>query len=186
MGYTAGLTNAIPMARFDGSGRYEANRSMLYGYMFGLDAPLFELNDDMSVGAHASPYFGFYIPLDFDRLFDLGLPFAVGSSLMAQFNYGNFSTSSSSEEYGFGLGLGVNAMYMLDELANERRDLPTYVVGKTTQVQPAVRLSFRWWGSTSNLNTLNLTHVVGPNEMIAGLQVNRSTTQLSYIRYLNY
>lgn len=186
MGYMTGLTNAIPLARFDGSGRFEADRSLLLGYMFAIDAPIYKLNDDMSIGAQLSPYFGIYTPLNLDRLSDMGFPLVLGSSLMAQFNMGNFSTSSSSQEYGYGFGLGINAMHMLDQVASSRREMPTYEVGKATQIQPALRFSFRWWGSRNDLNTLNLTHSIGPIETIAGLKVNRSTTQLSFVWYFNY
>lgn len=179
MGYSAALLSTPHELRF---GFFDPAATVLgAGYSFGIDAPIVPLNDDMSVGLHLSPTIGgFFTPGK--ELID-GFGYFGNAPLMAQFNWGNFSTTNATKDYGVGFGLGMNTTftYKTSSFSSE----PTEQ-GKTLLLQPAARLSLRWWSENSSLNTINLVYSTSSDQTMSNGPQRRNTLLISLIRYSNY
>jgi hypothetical protein len=179
MGYAGALLSTPHEVRFNVF--YPAATALGAGYSFGFDAPIVPINDDMSVGLHLSPTIGGFITPG--QEFIDGFGYFGHAPLMAQFNWGNFSTSNATKEYGVGFGLGMNTTYTFK--SSSFLDSPAER-GKSLLLQPAARLSFRWWSQSSSLNTINLVYSIGSDQSPNSGPQNRNTLLLSLIRYSNY
>lgn len=102
---------------------------------------------------------------------------------MAQFNWGNFSTTNATKDYGVGFGLGMNTTYIFQTTSFSSS--PTEK-GKNLLLQPAARLSFRWWSENSSLNTINLVYSTSADQSLSNGPQRRNTLLISLIRYSNY
>ncbi len=151
---------------------------LMVGVGIPVDAQLIPVADEMSIGFHIEPAFAY--TLSFLNDFDNNI-YVLQSPLMAQFNYGNFSSNDASSEFGFGLGLGLMAQFQAST------DFNSTVVeeGKSTLFLPTVQGSFRFWGPGNKLYAAKLSYSFG-SEDFGGLSNNRSTAFLSLSRYLNY
>jgi len=176
-GFLVGRTHTVPMT-FSGFGNPVKQSKPVYMYGAGvcLDAQLFPLSDEMSVGFHVEPGLGYVLPFT-EGVDDVAL--ILQTPLIAQFNYGNYSSINSTKEVGFGVGLGALTQYhfLLDEPPTNR--------GKSFLFLPAVQASVRFWGRSNSLYVVRLTHAVG-TEMHGGFENNRGTSFLSVSRIINY
>lgn len=151
---------------------------LMVGFGIPVDAQLIPLADEMSIGFHIEPTLAYTIPglsnIDDDVLL-------VQSPLIAQFNYGNFSSANSSAELGFGLGLGLLAQYQASSTFNS----DILAEGSPFVFLPTAQASFRFWGPGNKLYAAKLSHSFG-SETFNGTTNNRGTTFLSVSRYVNY
>ncbi len=143
-----------------------------------VDAQVIPVGDEMTVGFHIEPTAGYGIGSELASGADFG--FVLQSPLIAQFNYGNFSSVDASMDYGFSLGLGLLAHYQLTP------DKPTYLEeGKSMLFLPTAQLSFRFWGPANTLYSVKLSHSFG-SEDLGGISHNRSVSFLTLSRSLNF
>lgn len=104
-GFLVGRTHTVPMP-FSGFGNpvRQSQPDYMYGDGVCLDAQLFPLSDEMSVGFHAEPGIGYVLALT-SSIKDVA--FVLQTPLIAQVNYFNSSSLKSAKEVGFGMGLGA-------------------------------------------------------------------------------
>lgn len=143
-----------------------------------IDAQIIPVGDEMTVGFHIEPTAGYGIGGSSTSGLDFG--YILQSPLIAQFNYGNFSSVDASLDYGFSFGLGMLAHYQL------RPDKPTYAEeGKSMLFLPTAQLSFRFWGPMNTLYSVKLSHSFGAEDL-GGISHNRSVSFLTVTRSLNF
>ena len=151
---------------------------LMVGFSIPVDAQVIPLANEMSVGFHIEPTLAYTIPglssIESDVLL-------LQSPLIAQFNYGNFSSANSLAGLGFGLGLGFMAQYQSTSRANS----DILAEGNPLMFLPTAQASFRFWGPNNKLFAVKLSHTFG-SETFNGVTSNRGCTFLSVSRYINY
>ena len=151
---------------------------LMVGFGIPVDAQVIPLADEMSIGFHIEPAIAYTIPGLSNINDDVLL---VQSPLMAQFNYGNFSSNDASSEYGFGIGLGMLAQFQAGSTFNST----VVAEGSSLLFLPTAQASFRFWGPNNKLYAAKLNFSFG-SEDFGGVTNNRGSTFLSVSRYLNY
>lgn len=143
-----------------------------------VDAQVIPVGDEMTVGFHIEPSAGVSLA---GGGFRNGDPrFILQSPLLAQFNYGNFSSIDAFSSLGVSFGLGLLSHYQLVP------DKPVYLAeGKNLLFLPMAQLSFRFWGPANTLYSLKVSHSFG-SEDLGGISHNRSVSFLSLSRSFNY
>lgn len=178
--YAAGVSHSIPsVTNFSvGSQLNPSERTFVYGVGVRLDAPLFPVANEMSIGFHFEPSIAFSIPFSFDIDNSALL---TQTPLMAQFNYGNYSSIYSTKEVGFGVALGALSQYhyRFTDSSTDRQ------FGKSFLFLPAAQASIRFWSKSNALYLVSCTHAIG-SEQHGMAQNNRSTSFLSVSRIINY
>lgn len=180
-GFSLGRAYSPPKT-FNRFGTVETRPSqpqLYYGGHVSIDAQVIPLADEMTIGFHAEPGLGYSIPVlnDFDDAI-----LVLQSPLVAQFNYGNFSSGDATSSFGVGVGLGLLAQYQFDlgGLGSE-----PVAQGKSMLFLPTAQISLRFWSPNNKLYTVKLNHSV-LNETFGGISNNRGTSFLSISRYINY
>lgn len=145
---------------------------------FSVDAQVIPVGDEMTVGFHIEPGAGY--GLGGSSIGNGDPRFVLQSPLLAQFNYGNFSSVDATSNLGVSLGLGLLGHYQIVP------DKPTYLAeGKSMLFLPMAQLSFRFWGPSNTLYSIKLSHSFG-SEDLGGISHNRSVSYLTLSRSLNY
>lgn len=178
-GFFAGTAHTIPKTLSGSSGpRQQASqRSIIYGAGISIDAQVIPVGDEMTVGFHAEPGLGYTIPVISD-MEDVAVIFQT--PLIAQFNYGNFSSIDAQSRFGVGVGVGMLTQYHLLLESSE-----PIAQGKSLLFLPAAQLSLRFWSPKNNLYVVKLSHAIG-NENFGGMSNNRGSTLLGVSRIFNY
>lgn len=179
-GFAAGVSHSIPSITIFsvGSRLNPSERTFVYGAGVRLDAPLFPVADEMSIGFHLEPSLAYSIPFSFDMD---NSALITQTPLMAQFNYGNYSSINSTKELGFGVALGALSQYhyRFTDSSTDRQ------FGKSFLFLPAAQASIRFWSKSNSLYVISLTHAIG-SEQYGMAQNNRSASLLSVSRIINY
>lgn len=151
---------------------------LMFGAGIPIDAQVIPLADEMSIGFHAEPSFGYSVTTPTGFTTNL---FIVQAPLVAQFNYGNFSSGDATSDFGFGAGFGLLTQFQ----AGDANNFALVQEGSLLMFMPTAQISCRFWGPSNSLYAVKLSHAFG-SEDFGGISNNRSTTFLSFSRYLNY
>lgn len=179
-GLVAGRAFSTPKTYrgFPGNITQASEPFFMVGVAVPVDAQVIPLGEEMTIGFHVEPGFAYTIPV-LSNIDDNILLFQ--SPLIAQFNYGNFSSSDASSELGFGLGFGMMAQFQMSSTTNSE----IIAEGNPFVLLPTAQASFRFWGPGNKLYAAKLSHSFG-TEAFNGTNSNRGSTFLSVSRYINY
>lgn len=191
-GYTIGFGKSLakytPVGTNPPSDSSFSQPNMLtFGGTIGVTALLMPLGDEKSLGITADLNLSTTLEFlaggsDFMSYYSFNTP------ILAQFNYGNFSSTTSDMDYGFAVGAGPNFNYMFKLGDDNEFYLVEPIYSPNLMISPAVRLSFRWWSRSNKLSELNFTATQTPRMEIGNYAdgYSRRLFVATYVIYPTY